>query len=59
MLVAYTQSKIVVPLKDVGSKVNLEADVLGKYVEQAVGGLVTRIEELEAKLNEVLKSKNS
>ncbi|KAK4777433.1 hypothetical protein SAY87_017620 [Trapa incisa] len=34
MLVAYTQEKIVVPLKQVGQKVNLEVDILGKYVER-------------------------
>ena len=34
MLVSYTQQKIVVPLKEVGQKVNLEVDILGKYVER-------------------------
>ncbi|KAJ0986153.1 hypothetical protein J5N97_004509 [Dioscorea zingiberensis] len=34
MLVAYTQQKVVVPLKKVGEKVNLEVDILGKYVEK-------------------------
>ncbi|KAK4268171.1 hypothetical protein QN277_024860 [Acacia crassicarpa] len=34
MLVAYTQQKIVIPLKKVGQKVNLEVDILGKYVER-------------------------
>jgi len=34
MLVAYTQNKIVIPLKKVGQKVNLEVDILGKYVER-------------------------
>ncbi|KAG8641431.1 riboflavin synthase [Manihot esculenta] len=34
MLVAYTQQKVVVPLKKVGQKVNLEVDILGKYVER-------------------------
>ncbi|GFP91159.1 riboflavin synthase [Phtheirospermum japonicum] len=34
MLVAYTQQKIVIPLKKIGQKVNLEVDVLGKYVER-------------------------
>jgi len=34
MLVAYTQNKIVVPMKKVGQKVNLEVDVLGKHVER-------------------------
>ncbi|KAK9150112.1 hypothetical protein Syun_008421 [Stephania yunnanensis] len=34
MLVAYTQQKVVVASKGVGEKVNLEVDVLGKYVER-------------------------
>ncbi|KAL0406384.1 UNVERIFIED_CONTAM: Riboflavin synthase [Sesamum latifolium] len=34
MLVAYTQQKIVIPLKKAGQKVNLEVDILGKYVER-------------------------
>ncbi|KAK7307299.1 hypothetical protein VNO77_40231 [Canavalia gladiata] len=34
MLVAYTQHKVVLPLKKVGHKVNLEVDILGKYVER-------------------------
>ncbi|KAH7533334.1 hypothetical protein FEM48_Zijuj04G0119900 [Ziziphus jujuba var. spinosa] len=34
MLVAYTQQNVVIPLKDVGQKVNLEVDILGKYVER-------------------------
>ncbi|XP_050376081.1 riboflavin synthase [Argentina anserina] len=34
MLVAYTQQKVVIPLKKVGMKVNLEVDILGKYVER-------------------------
>lgn len=38
MLVAYTQQKIVIPSKSVGSKVNLEVDILGKYVERLLAG---------------------
>ena len=38
MLVAYTQQKIVIPLKSVGSKVNLEVYILGKYVERLLAG---------------------
>ncbi|KAJ4840657.1 hypothetical protein Tsubulata_023633 [Turnera subulata] len=34
MLVAYTQENVVIPLKEVGEKVNLEVDILGKYVER-------------------------
>ncbi len=33
-LVAYTQAHIVMPGKSVGEKVNIEVDVLGKYVER-------------------------
>jgi len=33
-LVAYTQAHIVMPLKKVGDGVNIEVDVLGKYVER-------------------------
>ncbi|KAI5648774.1 hypothetical protein M9H77_34779 [Catharanthus roseus] len=34
MLVAYTQQEVVIPFKKVGQKVNLEVDILGKYVER-------------------------
>ncbi|KAG6388364.1 hypothetical protein SASPL_149789 [Salvia splendens] len=37
MLVAYTQQKVVIALKKVGQKVNLEVDILGKYVERLLG----------------------
>ena len=33
-LVAYTQTHIVLPTKKVGDKINIEVDVLGKYVER-------------------------
>jgi len=33
-LVAYTQAHIVMPTKAVGDKINIEVDVLGKYVER-------------------------
>lgn len=33
-LVAYTQAHIVMPSKKVGDKINIEVDVLGKYVER-------------------------
>ena len=36
MLVPYTQEHIVLPRKDVGEKVNIEVDILGKYVEKLV-----------------------
>ena len=38
MLVAYTQEHISLPKKEVGDQVNLEVDILGKYLEKLVGG---------------------
>ncbi|KAJ3322488.1 Riboflavin synthase alpha chain [Boothiomyces sp. JEL0866] len=40
MLIAYTQSKVIMPTKSVGSLVNLEVDPMGKYVENIVRGMV-------------------
>lgn len=39
MLVAYTQQHVVIPLKKVGQKVNLEVDILGKYVERLLSSM--------------------
>ncbi|KAG8881158.1 Riboflavin synthase alpha chain [Tulasnella sp. 331] len=36
MLIAHTQSKIGLGLKDIGRKVNVEVDMVGKYVQKAV-----------------------
>ncbi|CAK8565844.1 unnamed protein product [Lathyrus sativus] len=52
MLVAYTQDKIVVPLKKFGQKVNLEVDILGKYVERLlssgfVSSIATKVDALK------------
>ena len=36
MLIAYTQEKVVMGQKDVGEDVNVEVDMVGKYVENSV-----------------------
>jgi riboflavin synthase len=36
MLIAHTQSKITLPTRSVGEQVNLEADMVGKYVHRSV-----------------------
>mmetsp|Transcript_35101 Transcript_35101/g.71566 ORF Transcript_35101/g.71566 Transcript_35101/m.71566 type:complete len:282 (-) Transcript_35101:278-1123(-) len=54
MLVAFSQQKIVVPLKDVGATVNLEADVFGKYVERSVSALVDRVDVLEKQVQALI-----
>ncbi|HEY8459402.1 MAG TPA: riboflavin synthase [Blastocatellia bacterium] len=38
MLVAYTQGRTTLPGKPVDSRVNLEVDILSKYVEKFIGG---------------------
>jgi riboflavin synthase len=38
MLIAYTQERIVMARKGVGEKVNVEVDMVGKYVEKSVQG---------------------
>jgi len=38
MLIAHTQSKIGLGSKDIGGKVNVEVDMVGKYVQKAVIG---------------------
>jgi riboflavin synthase len=55
MLVEYTQKKIVIPAKQVGDKVNLEVDVLGKYSQNAMASLIPRLEALEAKVESLEK----
>ena len=37
MLISYTQEKVVTASKKVGDEVNVEIDVVGKYVEKSVG----------------------
>ncbi|XP_054790926.1 riboflavin synthase-like [Prosopis cineraria] len=46
MLVAYTQQNVVIPLKKIGQKVNVEVDILGKYVERLLSsGFVDSIKK--------------
>ncbi|CAG8435137.1 2350_t:CDS:2 [Diversispora eburnea] len=40
MLVAYTQSHVIMPTKKVDDKVNIEVDMLGKYVEKIVEPMI-------------------
>eukprot|EP00899_Mesostigma_viride_P023628 jgi/Mesvir1/444/Mv11322-RA.1 len=44
MLVAYTQVNVVIPLKKVGDKVNLEVDIVGKYVEKMMAGYQAKMQ---------------
>ena len=44
MMISYTQAKIVTARKGVGEVVNVEVDMVGKYVEKAVRGLFAGME---------------
>eukprot|EP00523_Entomoneis_sp_CCMP467_P017738 CAMPEP_0168806440 /NCGR_PEP_ID=MMETSP0726-20121227/1546_1 /TAXON_ID=265536 /ORGANISM="Amphiprora sp., Strain CCMP467" /LENGTH=274 /DNA_ID=CAMNT_0008858343 /DNA_START=50 /DNA_END=874 /DNA_ORIENTATION=- len=55
MLIDYTQKHIVVTPKEVGDKVNIEVDVLGKYSQSAMAAVLSRLEALEAKVHTLEK----
>ena len=40
MMIAHTQSSVVMPLKGVGGSVNIEVDMVGKYALKSVEGLM-------------------
>lgn len=43
MLIAYTQQHIVLPRRAIGDRVNLEVDVVGKYVEKFIAARTSRL----------------
>ncbi|TIB77978.1 Lumazine-binding protein [Wallemia mellicola] len=47
MLIPYTQSQITLSSKKVGDSVNLEVDMVGKYVENAVEALFEEAEDVD------------
>ena len=53
MLIAFTQQKVIIPKKAIGDAVNLEVDVISKYVEQSLAAVVARVEALEKRLEAV------
>ena len=58
MLVAYTQQKIIIPKKSQGDLVNIEVDVISKYVDKSMGSLLERISLLEAKIDSMQSSQD-
>ena len=45
MLIAYTQERVVTANKGVGEEVNVEVDMVGKYVEKSVRGYFEGLKE--------------
>jgi len=50
MLIGYTQQHVVIPTKKAGQTVNLEPDVIGKYVGRSLEALEARVAALEQRL---------
>lgn len=50
MLIAHTQRHIVLPRKAIGSRVNIEVDVMGKYAARAMAGVTAAMEATTASL---------
>ena len=55
MLISYSQEKVVMGGKANGDKVNVEVDMVGKYVEKSVRGYFDGLERDEGKGNGVLE----
>lgn len=54
MLIAYTQQHITLPRKRVGGRVNLEVDVVGKYLDRSAAALLQTVVELGGRLDGAL-----
>lgn len=50
MLIAHTQNNVILPLKKVGDRVNLEPDVLGKYAARSMAVVADQVQTLKQEL---------
>jgi riboflavin synthase len=55
MLVQFTQHHVIIPHKEIGDEVNLEVDAMGKYVEKSLAAVMSKINEMDEKLKNVLE----
>ena len=51
MLIEHTQNHVIMPHKPVGGKVNIEVDVMGKYVQRSLSSILARMTEIERVLS--------
>ncbi len=47
MLIEHTQKHVIMPHKSIGGKVNIEVDVMGKYVQRSLSSILARMTEIE------------
>ena len=57
MLIAHTQSNVIIPQKVVGERVNVEVDVLAKMVVQSLGNAFERLDMIERTLEQLRGNK--
>ncbi|KAI8333565.1 alpha subunit of riboflavin synthase [Chlamydoabsidia padenii] len=55
MMIAHTQANVIMPLKQIGDKVNVEADMLAKYALKSLEGALKDNHGLDALVNRALK----
>jgi riboflavin synthase len=55
MLIQYTQAHVIMPMKRVGDRVNLEVDQVGKYVESVVVGMMSSNPVIEGLIENIVK----
>ena len=55
MLIAYTQAHITLPRKGLGARVNLEVDVIGKYLDRSAAAMMQSVVELGDRLDSALQ----
>ena len=54
MLIEYTQKHIILPHKIIGQKVNIEVDVMSKYVERSTQGLVSIMDNMNQQFTNLI-----
>ena len=57
MLISYSQEKVILAKKEVGDTVNIEVDLMGKFIEKQVEiNLTGQIENSDSPLNKLISS---
>jgi riboflavin synthase len=56
MMIAHTQAHVIMPLKKVGDRVNVEVDMLAKYALKSLEDAIKNNEGIEALVKRVLKA---
>ncbi|CAO3627915.1 unnamed protein product [Cunninghamella echinulata] len=55
MMIAHTQAHVIMPLKKIGDRVNVEADMLAKYALKSLAGVLKDNDSLDILVKRALK----